>query len=325
MSSITFLNQPRLTEHEVDKERNEKRLSLVPKIETFLSSHDLFKDKDVQVFFAQKGVMSLVSIIETPDTKYVLKIPLRAKPVEQEGAFLTAWEKVGVSVPHVIEEGVIDTHRYILMNYIDAVHLTEQYKLGGLVREKVFVQMGSTLKQMHTTVAQGYGQILDNKPQFSTFSSWITDYDHVTKNIEEVQEKSLLNDQDHGSIDTALRILIEYVEKDPRSTYCHNDFAPENIFATTPLTVFDPDPMFNHPIIDLGRTIVIATSRCGPSDAAHQLIEGYFKNETYDKKALQASILLGTYMKFPYWNKTAQEKRLAYLREYLSQNKNLLA
>lgn len=323
MSKITFLNQPLMSDHGVDGKRNEKRKELIPLIETFLSNHPLFKDKTVSVFFAQKGVSSLVSILDVEDKKFVLKIPL-ASNTDQEGIFLTAWEKVGVSVPHVIEEGMIGTYKYLMMGYIDAKNLRDHFKLGGLIRESVFVIMGSTLKQMHTTVANGYGKIINGRGQYPDFRSWISEDEEIKKCIADVKENNLLTDFDHGSIETACEILVNYVGTEPKSTYCHHDFAPANIFATNPITVFDPDPMFNHPVIDLARAIIIGISLCEKFEVYDQFVEGYFGNESYDKKALHAAIIFEAYMKFPYWNKTDQPKRLNWLREYLFGTKHIL-
>lgn len=323
MPKIIFTNQPKLSEHEIDQARNERRLGLVPEIEKYISNYPLFKDKEVKVFFAQKGVSSLVCILETPENKFVLKIPLSSKP-KYEGAFLNAWESAGVEVPHVIEEGSIGGFGYILMEHIDAKSLIEFYKQEGLIKEKVFAQMGSTLRQMHVAEGNGYGLVVAGKGEFDSFESWLFKDDGIKKKFDYVKENKLLSGEDHGSIEEACQILVEHVRKDPRSTYCHNDFAPENIFATSPITVFDPDPVFNHPYIDLARTIVIGISRCGP-EAASQITEGYFKDEKYDKKALQAAILVEAYMKFRYWNETNQSKRLTRLKSYLSQTKNNLS
>ena len=181
--------------------------------------------------------------------------------------------------------------------------------------------MGKTLRLMHTSKAIGYGKLSKGIPEFETFEDWINKDEKNVRSINETKALNLLNDVDHGSITRAREILIEYIKTDPRSSYCHLDFAPENIFATSPITPFDPNPAFNHPYIDLALAIVIATSRCGPSDAAHQIIEGYFAGEEYSKQALHAAILRVTYSKFVYWSKTDQPKRLAWLQEYLNTNK----
>ena len=323
-TNITFLNEPRISPHPVDKGHNRIKLELVPLVKEFVTNHTLFKDQNIKISFAQKGVSSLVSVIETPTKKYVLKIPLKLNTEAYEGLFFTKWRSVGVSAPEIYEEGKINEYSYLLMEFIDTENLTTTYKLKNLVPLRIFVEMGSTLRQMHKTSAQGYGQLRNGIPEFTAFDDWIYKDAKNVRSAREIKELNLLNDDEHGSISRAKEILIEYVKTDPRSSYCHLDFAPENIFATHPITVFDPNPAFNHPFIDLARTIVIATSRCGPSEAAEQLIEGYFHGEVYDKKALHSAILIETYSKFIYWSKTDQPKRLTWLQEYLHTNRYLL-
>jgi fructosamine-3-kinase len=310
--------------HSVDSKHNEIKLILVPLVIDFVSNHNLFNDKEVNITFAHKGVSSLVSIIETPENKYVLKIPLKENTESYEVLFLNTWRSIGVSTPKVYEEGKIHNFSYVLMEFINAQNLTETYKLKNLVPLRIFVEMGKTLRLMHNSIATGYGQLKNGIPEFTTFDDWINKDEKNVRSINEIKELNLLNDKEHGSILRAKEILIEYVKNDPRSTYCHLDFAPENIFATNPITPFDPNPAFNHPYIDLAVSIVIATSRCGPSDAANQIIEGYFAGEEYNKQVLHAAILRVTYSKFVYWSKTDQPKRLAWLQEYLNTNKYLL-
>jgi len=73
-TNIIFKNEPKLSEHEVDNKFNERRINLIPHVNDLISSHDLFKDKEVSVTFAQKGISSLVCIIESSNEKVIRKI-----------------------------------------------------------------------------------------------------------------------------------------------------------------------------------------------------------------------------------------------------------
>src|SRR3989344_7939285 len=123
-TNIIFKNEPKLSEHEVDSKFNERRITLIPFVKDFISNHDLFKDKGVSVTFAQKGISSLVCIIESLNEKLVLKIHLSVSHSLGEGQFLKVWEQAGVKVPHVIEDGMLNGHAYTLMQYIDAPMLS---------------------------------------------------------------------------------------------------------------------------------------------------------------------------------------------------------
>ncbi len=321
---INFINQPKLSIHDVDQKYNERRLNLVSQIENFIAAHELFKDKEVSIEFSHEGVSSLVCFIETNNEKKVLKIPLSETPVEGEAQFLKAWEEVGVCVPHVFGEGAIADSRYVLMNFIDAPSIVKANNgYEEIIKNGGFNDMGRTLATMHSPKGNGYGRIIEGKPQYSEFKEWLLGKD-LEKRIKTVQEKNLLGNE-HGSISAVIETLIAHSERNPDSTYCHNDFSPDNVLATEPITVFDPDPILNQGIIDIGKSILICNAMAGTSEAGEQLKEGYFSiNPRFDSKALQASIILAAYIKFPYWHKKDKTKKMEFVRQYLAQEVHLL-
>ena len=129
-SRIVFKNQPKLSGFEIDKRYDDLRSMLVPYIENFLSTDELFKDKQVNVEFSHQGVSSLLSFVEVGDEKYVLKIPLNTTFAEGEATFLKAWESTGVATPHILREGIIADFPYILMSYVDAPVLADAIAQG---------------------------------------------------------------------------------------------------------------------------------------------------------------------------------------------------
>lgn len=320
-TEITFHNEPKLSEHEVDNKFNERRLNLIPHVKNFISNHERFQNKKVSVSFAHEGVSSLVCIIETPDEKMVLKIPLSLSYSSGEGQFLKVWEKAGVKVPHVIEEGVISEHVYTLMEYIDAPILAEKYSWQEQIEKKIYLEMGSTLSLMHSPKTEGYGRVVNGKAEFNTFREWLESAD-MQKRFKYCKENMLLSDE-HGSLDIALEILTEHINK-TKSSYCHDDFGTGNIFATEPITVFDPNSRFNNGYIDLGRSIFSIIFNKGRNEAIEQIIKGYFGDDAYDIGVLHASIMLASYMKFTYAHQTNKIKKIQNIQEYLTKNKHLL-
>lgn len=318
-TNIIFQNEPLLSKHEVDKKFNERRINLIPYVKDFISNHDLFKNKEVNITFAQKGVSSLVCIIEKPNEKLILKIHLSISHSLGEGQFLRVWEQAGVKVPHVIEDGMLNGHAYTLMKYIDAPILSEVYSNEELIDKEIYFEMGQTLSLMHEPKAEGYGRVVDGKAEFSEFKDWITSED-MEKRYQYVNENMLLGEE-HGSLIKAIEILIEHTNREKNSSYCHDDFGASNIFATNPITVFDPNPRFNNRYIDLGRTLY---NHIAKGAFPKQLVDGYFRNKPYNEKVLHASILISSYFKFPYAHKTKRLEIIQNIQEYLIQNKQLL-
>lgn len=320
MTKITFHNKPNLSGHEANKVFDERRVALSAQLQDFVATHTRFEHTDVGIIYAQKGVSSLITIIETADEKVVLKIPLSTGYSEGEALFLQTWEKAGVAVPHVYEEGTIGGHAYILMEYIDAPILMDAYSFDELVEKGLFREMGRTLRLMHTPEAKGYGRVVDGKAEYTNFKDWLFGPD-MEKRIQYVEENALLGEE-CGSISAMRNLLLEHVQADAASSYCHDDFGGSNIFATKPLTVFDPNPRFNNGYIDLGRTMFNSIAM---GIFPKQIIEGYFEGSMYNEKVLHAAIFLAGVMKFPYWHKVNKVEQIEETKGYFAQHKHLLA
>ncbi len=322
---ITFANEPKLSEHEVDQKFNERRKKLVPLMRDFIAEHPLFSGKNVDVTFLHTGVSSLVSTIETSDKKLVLKIPLSELNSRLEGVFLKAWEDVGVKVPHVLEEGEIGEHFYVLMEYVDSETVSSKYAGEESLEKSVYYDLGKLLRQMHEAKAEGYSNIVNKKsePEYFSVTEWLKGDANMQRQVEYVKEHQLLDDEKHGSIEDVFKILISSIGESKESVYCHNDFGGGNVFATEPFTVFDPWPCFHHPFMDISRSL-IQISEGSIGEAGEQFLDGYFGDEEYDKKLFHAFLVLNITVKLPYMHKTKRTEKIEGLQRYLEQTKDLL-
>ncbi len=313
-----FTNQPKLSEDKADEKFNERRLALLPIIEKYISGYEHFAGEKVKVTFAETGVSSLVSIIETEKEKFVLKMPLSKSYSLGEAQFLKVWEQAGVKVPHIFDEGVIDGESYVLMEYIDAPMIRGAYTDEEMIEKGVYTEMGNILRLMHEPRGEGYGNVIDGKGEYETFAEWLNGAD-MQKRMAYVQENKVLPDI-LELLPKIFEILKDHAEKENKSSFCHDDFAG-NIFATDPLTVFDPNPRFNNRYVDVGRTMMNFLAR---NLYPKQILESYFANETCDEKVLQASIFLGIFMKLTYAHKKGNLERIQNWQNYINQNKHLL-
>lgn len=322
---ITFTNEPKLSEHEVDQKFNERRKKLVPLMKDFIAQHPLFSGKKVNVTFLHAGVSSLVSILETPEQKLILKIPLSELNSRLEGVFLKAWENVGVNVPHVLEEGEIGDHFYVLMEYVDSETVSSKYKGEESLEKNVYHDLGKLLRQMHKAKTEGYSNIVNKKsePEYFSIAEWLKGDTNMQTQVEYVKEHKLLDDEKHGSIENVFNILLSTIGDSKESVYCHNDFGGSNVFATEPFTVFDPWPCFHHPFMDITRSLILV-SKGGVGKAGEQFLEGYFGDEKYDKKLFHAFLVLNITVKLPYMHKTKGVEKIEGLQKYLEQTKDLL-
>ena len=320
---ITFLNQPKLSGLAAYIDQDERRLNLVLKIQSWLNSHEPFKDKEVSVEFFQTGETGLVSIVRFLDQQFVLKVLLRSDGPQGEPEFLKACESVGVSVPHIYEFGMLDDFPYMLMSYINARSLDHSSE-DELVERNTFKRMGEVLRKIHCARAKGFGRVKeDGSGEHETFSSWILESPQMINHLLYTQKHNLLPEQIFGSIEDSKKILIDQIGTKTESVYCHWDFSPANILDTDPLTVFDPVPTYNHPYLDIARSIVqtIGLGFISP-EVNKQFLNGYFSEVELDKRLLYAALLFVCYTKMPYWHKREEAKILENLKSYLLANKD---
>ncbi len=316
-AQVIFKNQPKLSEDEVDKKRNELRLALVPHIVQFVSTDKIFKGNEMTLEFSEQGISSLVCFIEVSSEKFVLKIPLNATvPVGSEALFLKTWEAAGVSTPHIFKEGTFGTSSYLLIQYIDAPTVAKSLK-NNENKEDAYFEAGKIFRTMHKPEATGFGRVVDGRGEYSTFTEWINSAD-MEKREKYIEDHHLLGEE-HGSLSQAKDILIKFVGDQTKSSYLHFDYSAGHLFATEPFTVFDPYPMFNHRYIDLGRTLVNYISQSGKYP--QELLGGYAEEEAVDEKVLHAAIFINIMYKIPYQHQKGRMEVVDNFQNYLLQHK----
>jgi hypothetical protein len=313
-----FRNEPR--RNTWADEREIELVNATPAaISNFISASPLFKDRNVAVDYFQTGISSVACLLTSDTDKWVLKMPLSPDEKSEEGHFLKTWESIGIRVPHVIDEGESLGRSYTLMDYIEAPPLIETMNGEEMIRQELFGQMGDLLRRMHAIPAEGYGRFRNGRGAQSSFSEWLSS-SYQQERIRYVKENGLLNEQEHGSVDQAMDVLRNFIGGGS-SVYCHYDFSSSHVFATTPLTVFDPEPAANHPVIDLARSVTLIPGAEKPLDmraAAEQLIEGYeHTGSPIDRVVLHSAIVLQAYLKFRFWDKSGRQTKMKDIAGYL--------
>jgi tRNA A-37 threonylcarbamoyl transferase component Bud32 len=316
--NVILRNEPKLSEREGDNDLNKMRTEFVPYIQDFVTEHDLFKNEtEVGIEFAHKGISSVIAIIDTPAGKWVLKIPRNKTHTVGEAQFFQVWKNAGVTVPHIIETGELNSSPYTLMEYIDAPTLDTCYSHEELLTKGIFVEMGKVLRLMHSESADGYGFVVDGKPEFETVEEWL-EGDDLKNRFDYINEHNLLEGIE-DELDKVLEAIKQH-SKNSDSTYCHDDFGTANIFATDPITIFDAQPRFNSGYYDLGKIKFLKVALGGSDESLTQLLEGYFGDDDCDDDTLNAYTFLFFVYKCPYWKKTGRDKELEIVKNYFKQN-----
>ena len=317
--NVIFRNEPKLFECEIDEDLNKMRTEFVPYIQDFVTEHDLFKNEaEVGIEFAHKGISSVIAIIDTLAGKWVLKIPRNKAHTIGEGHFFQVWEKAGVTVPQIIETGELKGYPYTLMEYIDAPTLDTQYTTKEMPSKGMFTEMGKILRLMHSEKVTGYGHVVDGKPEFETVEEWL-EGDDMKKRLDYINEHNLLAGVEDELV-KALEVITQN-SKTEESTYCHDDFFPANMFATNPITIFDPQPRFNSGYYDLGRVTFVNIAFKNSEESLQQLLDGYFDEDSCNNQVLNAYTFLAFCIRCRYWHQSGREKELNEVKKYFSENK----
>lgn len=314
---VVLRNEPKLLEREVDEDLNTMRTEFVPHIQDFVAGHELFKNEaEVGIEFAYKGISSVIAIIDTPAGKWVLKIPRNKKHTAGEGQFFRMWEKAEVTVPQILEAGELKGFPYTLMQFIDAPTL-DTYTSEELISAGKFNEMGKILRRMHSEKIKGYGHVINGKPEFETAEEWL-EGDDMKKRFDYIYEHNLL--EGLGDELTKALEVIRQNSKTEESTYCHDDFVPSNMFATSPITIFDAQPRFNSGYYDLGRIKFFNIVFKESEESLEQLLDGYFGEDSCDDQVLNAYAFLTFCMKCRYWHQSGREEELNEVKKYFSKN-----
>jgi len=321
---IKFINLPKLSGGSTDISRrfDQRRVNLLPQVANLLTESELLRDQRISLEFAHTGVSSLVCMIEAESGRYVLKVPLSLTDGgPDEAEFLRQWQSNGVQVPQIFENGDLGEHSYTFMEFVDAPLLSQAIETSP-DQAAVFFDMGKTLAKMHEPQAEGFGRRVKKKPEFASFKEWL-ESENIAKRVRAVNENNLLGSE-HGSIPDAFNILLEYAKNHPKSSYCHFDYSPPNVFATDPITVFDPSPMVNLGIIDISRSMLSSHLTEQP-DMADQLRDGYSSvNSSLEEQALHAAFILNVIWKFPHIQHNRKPEVMEKVRDYLIENRHLL-
>jgi Ser/Thr protein kinase RdoA (MazF antagonist) len=175
------------------------------------------------------------------------------------------------------------------------------------------------LRRMHSINAPGYGPFNNGGGRFTTIQDWLAS---LETRFAYTRDRQLLNQGEYGSIHEARETITAYAALNPSNSYCHNDFSAANLFFTSPITVFDPEPYVNSPLLDLAKSVVLVANARHPvnmKEAAKQLIAGYVgSGAPYDQKALRSAILLCAHLKFPFWDSTGQTSKLELTKRFLA-------
>lgn len=319
MPNITFLNSPPFRDWMSDGEK-EFRLKALEYITAIINANTSLVSGEVQVRFFETGVASVVALLEQEREKIVIKTCFKPERAAQEAFSFIEWNKVGVKTPKVLSQGKVGEYSYFIMEYIDSPTIKEVIEKDSTKKSQYYSEMGRTFHKIHSIPIQGFGPLKISDGLIS--GTFLTLREAIIVEI-------------NPELEEALSIL----EKIPtqHTAICHFDFSPNHLFATEPLTIFDPDPEANLAVIDLAFFCLLprSTEDREVTEMRKIVIKSYMEDSgPIDSEILAAAVVLKVHEKAhslrllpsPEREKRAQnmldkagsiKKALVYIQSYL--------
>lgn len=310
------------SEQKIEKLKNIQIL-----MEGFLKTHSLFKDREVEISFFKTGVASFVCLLthygNAGVKKYIFKVPLFTKGNDTETLFLKAWAEVGVLTPQIIETGYIEGYYYMIMEYVDFPLVFDYYADAkeNLFKDGMYYKLGHTLKKMHSVSGEGFGKVVKGKGLYKSLKDYFLENNKLEENISYIKEHDIMDYAEYLSFHFLHEIFSHHVNTDIKtSCYAHNDLSLNNIFLKDQkdFIVFDPNPLFSHPYLDVAHSIVCAASSVeNILSVFDQITSGYFKEGECNMELMHGALLHAACIKLPYWHKKGYHHRVERLNKFL--------
>lgn len=291
----------------------------------------LLLDNNVQNVKAfSQGESSVVFRVYTESNTYVVKMRGDDEGLEAEASFLNAWEKQGVKVPHIysVRSANKDLPVSILvMEFINAPILSKSMSTNEMVKKGITRELGRTLARMHEATGTGFGFSRKSDELTGIFGSLTEEIDQTLfgKHTNWLIQKGVITERDVEIARKATKILEEDIRNGTKPTLTHNDFRPYNMFATEPITIFDPDPRITHPAIDLAySTLKPLINKPASIDEKDEFLAGYREIHTVDDRILAAATVLRGVRKLHTWQRKGRTGQVKKLREVINRNQKLI-
>lgn len=315
------------TRDSFSEEKIEKLKNIQILMEDFLRSHGLFENGNVEISFFKTGVASFICLIDhernSQHTKYIFKVPLFVEGQNTETLFLKAWADVGILTPTILETGYLGEYYYIIMEYIAHPLVFEYYNNTPekIFTDHVYEQLGRNLRQMHSPVSSGFGKVLDGKGTYKTLKDYFLHDEKLRDNINYILEKKMMTYITDLSCNFLDEQFSYYTDINTEiSCYAHNDLSLNNLFLTPEkdFIVFDPNPIFSHPYLDLAHSIVVAASKFDNLQPVYdQITKGYCVEGEVNHDLLYSALLHAACIKMPYWHRKGYHHRVKRLNHFL--------
>ncbi len=304
-----------------------------PKIENWMSPDEIeFRKKAIE-YLHQASEMGIVpfeikefgifptgetSVVFLVNKTFVVKMLRYSGPLESEAAFFQIWRDNDIKTPAVFKVHTSNTELPVcvsVLEYINADLLEKTTTPKERIKSGVSREMGIIMAKMHQAKGEKIGNPTFNNYRIGEFQNIKAklDSDHgIKKRINFLIDNRIINNDFFEMLSMSANILDKELEDGIQPTLNHNDFRPNNILNTKPLTIIDPTPEINHPAIDLALPLLkseIEDDKYGFLER-DEILNGYRSLQIISDSGLSAGFVLTGLELIYYWHRSDKVKKV---------------
>lgn len=281
-----------------------------------ISEFGIFPDGDISVVF----------LVNQQDQPYVVKMVDRTGVIEAESWCYQKWAENGVKTPNVINVHSKDNKlpvSVLVMEYIPAKSLDNVHDTQSRIDNGISYQMGVNLARIHKIKGTGYGEPTSENILVGMYKSLssLLDEELLREKIPALLSQQLLTQKDLDFVIKAVAVLEKDITNGMTPSLLHNDYGPNNILNTHPLTVIDPGPKLGHPVLCLALPLLKSKARnmeLGQIET-DEILKGYREITPIEDNIITAGQIIRSIYLIDTWNKKGKPKKvermLSILRE----------
>jgi hypothetical protein len=284
-------------------EESEKKLRLGANevLKQIIDNSKSFNEFFYEIEYFHEGVASVVAKVLSEKKEFVIKVTNLPEKNVAEALSFREWRKIGINVPVIHEEGVIEGHYFFVMDYFNEGTLLDKVNNGEKDLDWVSDYIGKVFAKMQNAEGVGFGlPFYDKDKKVVGTSLKIDDYleSEFLKNEFSVTDKHsngvILSDVAKEKIG-----LLKLKVSEGDSELSSFDFGPRHFFATEIPTLFDPDPMLVPKGFGVANLMMPTINKLKDNlNLSSGVVGSYIKNGGFfDIKIIRLSLWLQTYRK----------------------------
>lgn len=275
----------------------------------------------IKVF--NNGETSVVCLITGEGIEFVTKMSRSSVAIEAEECFLKSWLELGVKVPEILKlhkANEVLPVSILSLEYVKSELLSEKYSDNERLKNGLAREMGRILAKMHKAKGVGFGYPSSGNPKRGQNDSFLKSIDEslLGNRLYWLLDMKVVDKEFLKTVDQSALLLNSDFENGLKPSLVHNDFLPYNIFATNPITVYDPNPRITHPALCLALTLLKTEINNSNQEESLEILSGYRDIADISDDILKAAFIVRGLALLYTWVKKGKTEKTGRLIDLLN-------